>query len=198
LGGLSGFEREGRGKLFIGCWCWGFMKIVVVDEEDDVVGAEERSVVDEMGLRYRVSGLWVRNSGGDVLLARRAFTKSHYPGRWGPAVSGTVDEGESYEDNIVKEAEEEIGLSGVDFEKGPKVKMSGKYNHFTQWFVAVVDEPVDFFKIQEEEVVEVRWFSVGEFKLLGSLRIWLGIILIWLLRVCWRWVGVWLNRGRFL
>ena len=85
-------------------------RIVVVDEEDNVVGAELRSIVDEKGLRYRVSGLWLRNSRGEVLLARRALTKTHYPGRWGPAVAGTVEEGESYEQNIVKEAEEELGL----------------------------------------------------------------------------------------
>ena len=139
-------------------------KIVVVDEDDNIVGVEVRSVVDEKGLRYRVSGLWLKNSLGEVLLARRAFTKMHYPGRWGPAVAGTVDEGESYEDNIVKEDREEIGLTGVDFEKGPKVKMSGKYNHFTQWFVAVVNEPVDYFKILEEEVAEIRWFSIEELK----------------------------------
>ena len=139
-------------------------KIIVVDEEDVVVGSELRSVVDERGLRYRVSGLWLRNSEGDVLLARRAYTKAHYPGRWGPAVAGTVDEGESYEENMVKEAGEELGLTGVDMKKGPKTKTSGKYNNFTQWFVGVVDERVSFFKIQEEEVAEIRWFSVGELK----------------------------------
>jgi len=139
-------------------------KIVVVDEGDNVVGAELRSVVDEKGLRYRVSALWLRNSDGDVLLARRALTKTHYPGRWGPAVAGTVDEGESYEENIVKEADEEIGLTGVSFEEGPKAKMRGEYNYFTQWFVGVVDEPAGFFKIREEEVAEVKWFSVDELK----------------------------------
>ena len=138
--------------------------IIIVDEEDNVLGSELRSVVDEKKLRYRVSSLWLRNSKGEVLLARRAFSKSHYPGRWGPAVAGTVDEGESYEDNIVKEAGEELGLKGVDMKEGPRVKISGKYNHFTQWFVGVVDEPVDFFKLQEEEVVEIKWFAVDELK----------------------------------
>ena len=139
-------------------------KIIVVDEEDGVVGVELRSVVDEKKLWYRVSALWLKNSKGEVLLARRAYTKRHYPGRWGPAVAGTVDEGESYEENIVKEAEEELGLVGADIKEGPKVKISGKYNHFTQWFVGEIDEPVDFFKIQEEEVAEVKWFSVDELK----------------------------------
>jgi len=139
-------------------------KIVVVDEEDNLVGTELRSVVDEKKLWYRVSALWLKNSDGDVLLARRALTKSNYPGRWGPAVAGTVDEGESYRDNIVKEAEEELGLSNVDMNEGPRSNVEGEYNHFTQWFVGVIDEPENFFKVQEEEVEEVKWFSVDELR----------------------------------
>ena len=34
------------------------------------------------------------------------------PEVWGPAVSGTNEEGETYDSNIIKEAQEEIGLTG--------------------------------------------------------------------------------------
>lgn len=137
-------------------------RIVVVDEEDNIIGHEERAAVDEKGLRYRVSALWITNSQGDILLAKRAMTKKHDPGKWGPAVAGTVDEGESYEDNIIKEAEEEIGLTNFQMKKGPKTKSDGKHKHFTQWFLAVVDKPSPSFTRQEEEVAEIRWFSKEE------------------------------------
>jgi len=137
-------------------------RIVVVDENDNVVGSESRAVVDEKKLRYRVTSLWVKNSKGENLLARRAYTKSHYPGRWGPAVNGTVEEGESYEVNMKKEVEEELGLKNVEFEKGPNIEVSGDYNHFTQWFTLTVDKAVDEFEIREEEVAEIRWFSDEE------------------------------------
>jgi len=139
-------------------------RIIIVDEKDNVVGVELRSVVDKKNLRYRVSALWLKNSDGDVLLARRALTRMHYPGQWGPAVAGTVGEGESYEDNILKEAEEELGLKDIDMKEGPNVKIDGNYNYFAQWFIGVIDEPADFFKIQEDEVAEVKWFSVEELK----------------------------------
>ena len=138
--------------------------IIVVDEEDKVIGHKPREEVDEKGLIYRVAALWITNSKGEILLARRAYTKTHYPGRLGPAVAGTVDKGESYEENIKKEAEEEIGLKNLIFKKGPKSKVDGKYNHFTQWFTCTVDKPPEYFKIQKEEVVEVKWFSKEELK----------------------------------
>lgn len=138
--------------------------IVVVDEEDKIIDHKSIDAVDREGLRYRVSALWIKNSKGESLLARRAYSKSHDPGKWGPAVAGTVDEGESYEENIIKEAEEELGLEQITVKKGPKTKSNEKYKHFTQWYTYKIDKPAEEFKIQEEEVAEVKWFSNEELK----------------------------------
>lgn len=137
-------------------------RITIVDDEDNIIGHDFRAEVDRKGLRYRVSALWLMNSAGQILLARRAYTKSHDPGKWGPAVAGTVDEGESYEENIIKETEEELGLQGITCSLGPKEKVEGKHKHFTQWYSCVVDKPIEAFTIQEEEVAEVKWFGKDE------------------------------------
>jgi isopentenyldiphosphate isomerase len=136
--------------------------IIVVDENDNVIGNKPRDVVDKEKLIYRVTGLWIQNSKKENLLARRAYNKTHYPGRWGPAVAGTVDEGESYEENMIKEVKEELGLEGFKLKKSKKMQISGKYNHFTQWFILILDKLAKDFKIQKEEVVEVKWFSKEE------------------------------------
>jgi len=81
-------------------------------------------------------------------------------------VAGTVDEGETYEDNIYKEAEEELGIKGLKFELGPKTstleRPDVKHLHFSQWFTVNIDEELDYFKIQEEEVEQIKWFSKEE------------------------------------
>jgi isopentenyldiphosphate isomerase len=136
-------------------------RTTIVNEQDEVVGHKEREAVKSEDI-YRVSALWVTNSRGDILLAQRKFTKSHDPGKWGPAVAGTVDEGETYEQNIYKEAEEEIGLKGVKFAKGLKVRINGEHNYFDQWYTAIVDKPAEEFAIQEEEVEQVKWFTREE------------------------------------
>ena len=136
-------------------------KIIIVNDKDEVIGVKERGTLKENDI-YRVSALWITNSKEEILLARRAYTKKHDPGQWGPAVAGTVDEGETYESNIVKEAEEELGLKNIHFKKESKQKRFGKHKHFSQWFSTIVDQPIEAFKVQEEEVAEIKWFNKEE------------------------------------
>ncbi len=133
-------------------------KIIIVDEKDKVIGCKDRNAVRQEDI-YRASSLWITNSRGEILLAKRALNKSHDPGKWGPAVEGTVDEGEDYETNIIKEAEEEIGLNNIEPRLGPKERISGKYNYFAQLYTLTVDKPLNEFVIHHGEVDEIRWFS---------------------------------------
>lgn len=138
-------------------------RIVVVNDQDGVIGLKERGTLVQEDI-YRVSALWITNSGGDILLAQRHFSKSHHPGKWGPAVAGTIDEGESYDENIVKEAEEEIGLENIQPKKNQKIRVTGEHNHFTQYYTLTIDQPADQFQIQEDEVEQVKWFTRQELK----------------------------------
>lgn len=138
-------------------------KIIIVDENDKIIGSKNKGTLDKEDI-YRVSALWIINSNGQILLARRHHTKSHHPRKWGPAVAGTVDEGETYEENIIKEAEEELGLKNIKPKIGPKTKTDNEYHHFTQWYILNVDFDITQFKIQEDEVEEIKWFSPEELK----------------------------------
>lgn len=142
-------------------------KIVIVNENDEIIGSKERGTLNQSDI-YRVSALWIQNSNGEILLAQRSFNKKNNPGKWGPAVAGTIDEGESYESNIVKEAEEEIGLKNQKFQKSFHHFHDGEHKHFTQWFFALVDKDIEQFAIQEDEVEKIKWFSKEE--LLQSLN----------------------------
>lgn len=136
-------------------------KIIIVDENDKVIGHKNRGTLDKQDI-YRVSALWITNSKGQILLAERHHTKSHHPRKWGPAVAGTVDEGETYEGNIIKEAEEELGVKNIKPKIGPKTKTDNEYHHFVQWYILNIDLDIGQFKIQEDEVEEIKWFSQGE------------------------------------
>ena len=138
-------------------------RIVIVDEKDNVIGHKNRDDVEVEDI-YRVSALWIKNSKGDVLLARRALTKSHDPGKWGPAAAGTVEEGEDYGANIRKEAEEELGLKGVTPQVGPKERVSGEHNYFVQWYLVESDKSEKEFVVNKDEIEEVKWFSRKELK----------------------------------
>lgn len=122
------------------------------------IGAKVRSEITPDDI-YRVASLWLRNNKGQVLLAKRAMTKSHDPGKWGPAVAGTVAEGEDYLVTIKRETVEEIGLDNLSFELGPKKLRQGQWKYYSQKFFAATDKDISDMKIQKNEVDEVRWFD---------------------------------------
>lgn len=139
-------------------------KITIVDKEDNVIGEKDRSEITPPDI-YRVSALWLTNSRDDILLAQRSFNKKNQPGKWGPAVAGTVEADEDYDKNIVKEIEEEIGLkvSIKDLTKGPKLFRNGElHKYFGQWYLYAIDKPAPEFRIKHDEVEKVKWFSKND------------------------------------
>ncbi|CAN5441923.1 hypothetical protein BH10PAT3_BH10PAT3_1290 [soil metagenome] len=140
------------------------MRIQIVDSQDQFIGVKERNEVDYATDIYRVSALWLTNALGQTLLARRSIQKVNDPGKWGPAVAGTIDEGETYDDNIYKEAMEEIGLEGVEFTKGKKTHITHPRNYFCQWYFASLDREADSFVMQDDEVDALEWVEIDKMK----------------------------------
>jgi isopentenyldiphosphate isomerase len=134
------------------------MKLVIVDESDNVIGLKDRDEVAPNDI-YRVARLAILNSKGQILLAQRAFVKKKDPGVWGLAVEGTVEEGEDYETNIRKEAGEEIGVMLDSIKLGPKLRMMGKYNHQCQFYIYNADFDVSKLQLQEDELAAVKWYD---------------------------------------
>ena len=133
-------------------------QITIVNNQDEIIGTKERPAITKDDI-YRVSALWVTDSHGHILLAQRSFTKKHSPGKWGPAVAGTVEAGETYDDNIIKEIEEELGLTGILPSQSKKQRVSDEYNYFCQWYTLVFDQPTKAFTLEEDAVEQVKWFT---------------------------------------
>ena len=137
-------------------------QIVVVDQQDQVLGLKRPAECCHDDI-YRVTALWVTNAAGEVLLAQRKHSKLLYPGKWGPAVSGTLEPGESYRANIYREAEEEIGLTGLRFQLGPKRLVDdGQRRYFCQWYTAQLDREIADFAVQQDEVEKIAWITREE------------------------------------
>lgn len=137
--------------------------VIIVNEKDEIICHKPRSerLPSEIG---RVAGLIVLNLKGETLIAQRSHNKIKDPGKWGPSVAGTVEEGETYISNIIKEAKEEIDLditeNDLKVETHSYQETSHKY--FSTMFSAVVDKPISGFKKQDNEVVEIRWIKITD------------------------------------
>jgi len=137
--------------------------IILVNEHDEVIGAKPRNAV-ELGDMYRGSGLFITNHKGQVLLARRSETKRHNPGTWSVSAGGTLEVGETYESNMIKETQEEIGLTITNFNKAAYLKLELDTVIFVQLFTATINSNDLVLTLQESEVAEAGWWEIAEIR----------------------------------
>jgi len=133
----------------------------VVDHSDNTIGTASRKEVHDQGLLHRSAHLLIFNSKGDILLQRRSESKDSFPGRWDSSVSGHVDSGESYDECIVRETWEEIGL---ELSKVPeKLFKIAACEETAQEFCWVYREfSGGPFSPNSEEVSDLAWFAKEE------------------------------------
>ena len=140
----------------------------VVDAQDRVTGTAKRAEVYRLGLTHRCVFILVRNPQGRIFVHRRTDTKMFAPGAYDMFVGGVVGSGETYASAAVREAEEELGVTGIVprplfkylFEQGPLSWWCDVYE--TEW-----DGPV---APQAEEVAWHDWLTDAE--LAGRLTEW--------------------------
>jgi isopentenyldiphosphate isomerase len=144
--------------------------VVIVDEKDEVVGAEMLPVAWERGLYHRIVAVMVEDEAGRILLQHRSPNMVLYPDMWDNSAAGHVDEGFTYETAALQELEEELGISGFKLEEIATYRSNERYggrilNRFNR--VYRVRVPADTaFRVEPEEVSEVRWFTPAELRAL--------------------------------
>jgi len=83
----------------------------LVNKHDEVIGSETRKEIYAQGLRnYRVIHAFIVNDEGKFWIPRRVSTKKLYPNGLDYSIAGHVETGETYEEGLIKEASEEVGL----------------------------------------------------------------------------------------
>jgi 8-oxo-dGTP pyrophosphatase MutT (NUDIX family) len=99
-------------------------------------------------------------------LAQRAWTKKHNPGKRWPAVAWTVAQGETYEENILHEIYEEIGLQVTlqDITLWDKKYVDYDWCYFCQWFFLTYTWPKDALCPEVRAVEQLRRYTKEELK----------------------------------
>jgi isopentenyl-diphosphate delta-isomerase len=135
-------------------------KVVIVDAQDNIVGAEDRAKAVSKGLIVRVVRVFLFNSKGEVLIQKRA-SNVHLPHLWDQSAGGHVDEGEEYMEAAEREMAEEIGIRGVALKELAKYYTASEYGdtaykRYNMLYCAISDKPV---QINPDEVAETRWLT---------------------------------------
>ncbi|CAL9395941.1 NUDIX hydrolase [Streptomyces sp. enrichment culture] len=128
----------------------------VVDENDQVIGRLPRREVYAGGLRHRCVFIQARDAHDRVFVHRRTSDKLVYPSLYDMFVGGVVGAGESYDDAALREAEEELGVTGL-----PKPRFLFKFLYDDgrghSWWSAVYEVRCDLPVHPQPE--EVAWHT---------------------------------------
>jgi isopentenyl-diphosphate delta-isomerase type 1 len=131
----------------------------VVDEQDRVLRSMPRREVHAQGLLHRAVHVLIFNDAGELFLQQRSMGKDCEPGKWSASCSGHVDAGEDYDTAIVRELQEELGLT---LPKAPERWLRFRAseetgNEFTWVYRAKSNGPIT---MNPAEIMDGGWFNV--------------------------------------
>ena len=133
----------------------------VVNECDEVIGQQTRSEVHRMGLRHRAIHLLVYNSIGELFLQKRSIKKDCFPDTWDSSASGHLDSGEDYDNCILREPREELGLKlKQPPERLFKIDACVETGQEFVWVYKLFHEGP--FQLDPEEISDGGWFSISQ------------------------------------
>jgi len=135
----------------------------IVDEEGNVKGKAPRTLCHSgPGMLHPVVHMHLIDSRNRIYLQKRNSDKKIQPGKWDTAVGGHVSSGESVEDALVRETEEEIGLKDV------KPRFIGMYKWETEieselvyMFVSFSDKKPFF---NTDEIEDGKFWKIKKIK----------------------------------
>ncbi|MFH2020495.1 MAG: isopentenyl-diphosphate Delta-isomerase [archaeon] len=87
------------------------MDVILVDKDDNVIGAEDKLKAHEEGLLHRAFSIFIFNSKNETLLQKRAESKYHSPGLWANACCSHPRPGKNIAEEAKKRLDEEMGIA---------------------------------------------------------------------------------------
>ena len=149
-------------------------KILVFDENGNSTDTlVPRSQIHDTELWHQVIHVWVVDEKGEILLQKRSANKKLYANVWHVSVAGHISAYDDPLDTAVRETNEEIGLPFTEkdfiFVHRTEVVQAVPETGFEdrEWicvYLLKVNSSTLKIKLQQEEVVQVRWISLNEFE----------------------------------
>jgi len=126
----------------------------------------DKNKIHKDGKYHKEVALILLNNKGKILLQKRASTKKIEPNKWAWH-GGHVIAGETNIEAIIRETKEELGITLFENELKLLVKLKRDKlpnRQYTIAYYSICNLNIDDFKIQKEELSEIKWFDFKEFK----------------------------------
>jgi len=139
-------------------------QVVLVSESDEILGVMDKMQAHENGILHRAFSVFLFNDKGEMLLQKRAADKYHSPNQWTNAVCSHPRMGETYMEAAQRRLKEELGIeTPITYRFNFLYKADVGQNLWEHELDHVFTGNFEGeFKLNEEEVSEVRYISIDE------------------------------------
>lgn len=140
-------------------------QVVLVDEENNVLGYVGKLEAHKKALLHRAISVIIFNSKGEQLIQQRALNKYHFAGIWSNTCCSHPRKDETFQAAAERRLFEELGIKTPLKEEFHFIyKVYDEKSGLTEWeydtvFTGVFDEGFEFNK---DEVAAVRWVTNGK------------------------------------
>lgn len=139
----------------------------VYTRDGKYIGTKEKSLchTKNPGCYHKPVWIWIINTKGEILVQKRAVTKKNHPNLWDMPSAGHVIAGEASIEGAIRETYEELGVKTAPSDyKFICEYIFDKNFEIAQIYLLKLDLDIKDFKLQKEEVAEVKWLTYNEFK----------------------------------
>jgi len=146
--------------------------IDILDENGNKTGEIlSREVVHQKGLWHKTVHIWLVNDNNEILMQKRSSEKKTNPNKWTTSTSGHLSAGDESRTGAVRELHEEIGVEIAEEELEYLFTVREEHIYTDLIDREIVDVYllrknlcIEDFKLQKEEVSEVKWLTFEDFK----------------------------------
>jgi len=140
--------------------------VIIVDENDNEVGIEEKMEAHKEGRLHRAFSIFIFNSNGELLIQKRSRSKYHSGGLWSNTCCSHPKPGESIEDAAHRRLREEMGFDCDLKEVFHFIYRANLNNGLTEYeldhvFIGKYDGEVN---PNPSEVEDWRWININDLK----------------------------------
>ena len=141
-------------------------RLIIVDDDNEVVGSATRQQAQADGLNTRVSQVWVINDQQQILCHLRTELLEFAPGKWDPVFGGMAGVGETPIQTALKELAEEssISVGPADLHYWGARVYEGQSKKFQSIYWLHWNGEINDLALEAEEVAAVKWISLSELK----------------------------------
>ena len=138
--------------------------LILVDQEDNQIGTEEKIAAHEKALLHRAFSIFVFNSKRQLLIQKRARTKYHCGGLWANTVCSHPRDGETLNHAVHRRLGEEMGfdcevLEVFEFVYKKKFENGLTEHEYDHVFIGKFDgQPIP----NPVEIEDIKWLSIDE------------------------------------